>query len=129
MTMLSTSLFIPSKAMISLMCSRKVRSPCPPEYCKATAALSDMSELKLSIIRSLGNAGTKGMPPARETTSGLDTTANKARTSEADNPLARDAYLSDHKSLVINTFSVSRETLQKLNEKRPRSARPHSRLT
>jgi hypothetical protein len=69
-----------------------------------------MSDVKLSIMRSFGSAGTKGIPPARETTSGLETTANKARTSEAERPLAREAYLSDHKSFVMIAFLVNRET-------------------
>jgi hypothetical protein len=38
------------------------------------------------LIRESGRADTYGMPPASDTTSGRDATANSARTSEALSP-------------------------------------------
>jgi hypothetical protein len=42
----------------------------------------------------MGNAERWGMPPAKDTTSGLLATANRARISEADSPRVLAAYCS-----------------------------------
>ena len=53
------------------------------------ALKSRMTRSIAPSIRSRGRAETKGMPPASETTSGRDATANRARTSEAARPAVR----------------------------------------
>ena len=68
---------------------RRVISPWPPPYCKAMSPFLLMSFSKLSVISSLGKEETFGMPPAKETTSGLETTAKRARTSETESEPAR----------------------------------------
>src|SRR5712691_3526258 len=58
-----------------------------------------MALLTAARTSSEGNAWTLGMPPASETTSGREATANSARTSDADIPAVRAAYRSTNRSI------------------------------
>ncbi len=48
------------------------------------------------------------MPPANETISGREATANNARTSEADMPAARSAYSSTNRSMENSAMGRSK---------------------
>ncbi len=55
----------------------------------------------------MGRACTNGMPPASDTTSGRDATANNARTSDADMPDVRWAYRSTKRSIENSAMGRS----------------------
>ena len=50
-----------------------------------------MTRSMAPVTSSRGSADTNGIPPASETTSGREATANRARTSEAASPAVRAA--------------------------------------
>jgi hypothetical protein len=77
--------------MISTMCARSRSVPWPEPYCSAAAASSSSSLSNAVAISSRGIARTYGMPPASDTTSGREATANRARTSLAASPAVRAA--------------------------------------
>ena len=87
----SGSALIPSRAMTSVICSRSRGSPCPFPYCSARPPSSRIMRAVASARRSSGRSLRLGMPPARETTSGREATANRDRVSEARSPWARAA--------------------------------------
>ena len=89
MTTSSTEALIPSRAMISRICSRSAGTPWPEPYCIAIGPLSLMTFSRAPLTSDSGSARTYGMPPARETTSGREATAKRARTSDALSPAER----------------------------------------
>jgi len=82
---------IPSRAMTSRICSRSVGSPCPEPYCNAESPwVANICATAAATVSS-GSAERYGIPPARETISGREATANSARISEAFMPVVRAA--------------------------------------
>ncbi len=82
---------MPSSAITSQICSRRTGSPWPEPYCSAVAPRVAMRSLSSLPTASSGSAVVNGMPPASETTSGRDATANSARISDAVMPAVRAA--------------------------------------
>ena len=87
----SAEAVIPCSAMTSQMSSRSPGSPWPDPYCSAAAPRSRIRVAVRSATRSNGRALMYGIPPARETTSGREATANRARISDALIPRTRAA--------------------------------------
>ena len=85
---------MPSRAITSQICSRSVGSPWPEEYCSATGPRWATSSAIAAPTTSSGSPLMFGIPPASETTSGREATANSARISEAVIPCVRAAYRS-----------------------------------
>ncbi|MEU0111499.1 hypothetical protein ABZ313_39980 [Streptomyces sp. NPDC006251] len=71
--------------------SRRLASPWADPYCRATGPCCITSSAIIEATASMGRADTFGIPPASDTISGLEATANNARTSEATIPAARCA--------------------------------------
>jgi hypothetical protein len=82
---------MPSSPITARMFSRRAGTPWPEPYCSAVSPRSVITVSKALLIRESGSADTNGMPPASETTSGREATANSARTSEALRPEVRSA--------------------------------------
>ena len=89
---------MPSSRMTSVICSRSSGTPWPEPYCIATGPCSSTSSLMAWPTTSRGSPVMLGIPPASETTSGREATANSARISEAVMPAVRAAYRSTKES-------------------------------
>ena len=82
---------MPSRAITSQICSRSVGSPWPEQYCSATGPWWAIRSPIALPTTSSGSPEMLGIPPASETTSGREATANSARISEAVMPWVRAA--------------------------------------
>ena len=82
---------MPSRAMTLVICSRNCGMPCPFPYCSARPPSSRIIREVASARRSSGRSLRLGIPPASDTTSGREATANNDRVSEARRPWARAA--------------------------------------
>ena len=85
---------MPSSRITVQICSRSSGTPCPEPYCITTFPWWVTRSEMAWPTTSSGRPEMLGMPPARETTSGRDATAKRARISEAVMPAVRAAYLS-----------------------------------
>ena len=85
---------IPSSAITSQICSRSFGWPCPFPYCNASCPFSRIIFSTTSAIIPIGSAERFGIPPASETISGRDATANSERISLGFIWAALDANLS-----------------------------------
>lgn len=82
---------MPSSAITVQIVSRRLGSPWADPYCSATGPRSVTRSAISVATASMGSALTLGIPPASDTISGRDATANRARTSDATIPAARCA--------------------------------------
>ena len=82
---------MPSSRMTSVICSRSRGSPWPEPYCSATGPWVAIRSPMALPTTSRGSPEMLGMPPASDTTSGRDATANRARISDAVMPAVRAA--------------------------------------
>ena len=82
---------IPSSAITSQICSRNFGWPCPLPYCNASWPCVKIKSETTDAIISIGSAERFGIPPANETISGREATANNERISLATMPVARCA--------------------------------------
>ena len=85
---------MPSSRITSVICSRSSGTPWPEPYCIATGPWWATRSAIAPPTTSSGSPEMLGIPPASETTSGREATANRARISEAVMPAVRAAYRS-----------------------------------
>ena len=83
----------PSGRMTSAIISRNSALPCPEPYWRIDVPRSRRRRALISARNSSGSPSILGIPPAKETTSGLLATAKSERTSDWRIPRARSAYV------------------------------------